>query len=126
MIHLIAAVGRSGQLGLDNKLPWHCPEDLKWFKEMTMGQVVVVGHNTAQTLPPLPGRWIHVMGRDQTCQEVIEAFPDLDIWIIGGAKTYAKWLPYVDRFHINVIDYDGPADTWMPALFADRTKEAVR
>lgn len=120
MIHLISAVGRSGQLGLDNKLPWHCPEDLKWFKEMTMGQVVVVGHNTAETLPPLPGRKVYCMARGESPKDVIEAFDGMDLWVIGGAKTYAKWLPYVDRFHINVIDYAGPADAYMPPLFAYR------
>lgn len=120
MIHMIAAVGRSGQLGLDGRLPWHDPEDLKWFKQMTMGQIVVVGWNTYLTLPPLRGRSIYTMGRDETPEQTMANLNGADLWIIGGAKTYQKWLPFVDRFHINVIDYDGPADAWMPPLF---TKE---
>lgn len=120
MIHLIAAVGRSGQLGLDGTLPWHEPEDLKWFKAMTMGQTLVVGHNTAQGLPPLPGRNVHVMKRHDTPLPyiVMAKARGIDLWIIGGAKTYELWLPYIDRFHINRVDYDGPADAWMPTLFA--------
>lgn len=121
MIHLIAAVGRSGQLGLNNKLPWHDPEDLRWFKKMTMGQVLVVGHNTAQTLPPLPGRRVYVAKRGEDPRDTIEFMADqgvADLWIAGGAKTYQQWLPFIDRFHINRVDYDGLADTWMPMLFA--------
>ncbi len=118
MINLIAAVGKRGQLGLEGRLPWHDSADLKWFRQMTMGQIVVVGWNTYLGLPPLPGRSVYTMGRNETPEQTIERLPGADLWIIGGAKTYEKWLPYIDRFHINVIDYDGPADAWMPPLFA--------
>lgn len=118
MIHLIAAVGRSGQIGLDGKLPWHHPEDLKWFKALTMGQTLIVGHNTAQTLPPLPGREILVMKRGDTPEPylVLAKVKNKDLWVIGGARTYQQWAPFVDRFHISRIDYDGPADTYLPDL----------
>ena len=56
MIYLIAAVGRQGQIGLNGRLPWRHPEDLQWFKEQTMGKVVVCGFNTAEHLPPSPAR----------------------------------------------------------------------
>ncbi|MCV5856813.1 dihydrofolate reductase, partial [Escherichia coli] len=55
-VRLIAAVGRSGQLGLDGKLPWHNPVDLAWFKDQTMGGIVLAGHKTWCGLPDLPGR----------------------------------------------------------------------
>ena len=57
---LLAAVGRQGQLGLGNGLPWHDPADLRWFKQTTMGHRLIVGYRTAQGLPPLPGRTILV------------------------------------------------------------------
>jgi len=123
MIHLIAAIGKRGQLGLDGKLPWHDPNDLRWFREMTMGQVCVVGHRTAATLPPLPGRELVVCTGNPL--DAVCSIGDRDIWVIGGAKTYALWLPYVGRLHINVIDYNGPADTWMPALVPGEVAQLV-
>lgn len=116
MIYLIAAIGRSGQLGLGGTLPWHDSEDLKWFKEQTMGKVVVVGYNTALSLPPLPGRTLHVMQRHETPESVIQCYQGCDIWVIGGAKTYEQWMPFVDRCLISLIDYDGQADTWFPSI----------
>jgi dihydrofolate reductase len=115
-INLIAAVGKRGQLGLDGKLPWHEPEDLQWFKKMTMGGAVVVGYRTAQTLPKLPGRHVIVMERDMTPEQVIAEVSGYELWIAGGAKTYEQWMPFIQRFYIASIEYDGPADTWMPPL----------
>lgn len=129
MIHLIAAVGDKGQIGLDGVLPWHDPQDLKWFKEMTMGQTLLVGHNTAQTLPKLPGRLVVTLPRDYDPREIIRSIKkgdDRDLWIIGGAKTYAKWMPYVDRFHINRVSYTGPADAWFPHLFPQRNEQPFK
>lgn len=118
MINLIAAVGNRGQLGLEGNLPWYNPEDLAWFKALTMGQTLVVGHRTAQTLPPLPGRTLLVMERDMdpAAMKKQAEREGKDLWIIGGAATYERWMPHVDRFFIARIDYDGPADTWLPPL----------
>lgn len=117
MIYLIAAVGRQGQIGLNGRLPWRHPEDLQWFKEQTMGKVVVCGFNTAEHLPPLPGRRLHVMQRGETPESVIQCYShNQDLWVIGGAKTYQQWMPYVDRCLISLIDYDGPADAWFPSI----------
>lgn len=118
-VNLIAAVGRRGQLGLAGKLPWHAPEDLAWFRQMTMDKTVICGGRTAQSLPPLPGRHLYVMERGQTPENVIKMFAGSDIWVIGGAETYKQWLPFVDRVYLSRIDYDGEADTWMPALWGE-------
>lgn len=124
MIHLIAAVGKSGQIGLDGALPWRAPEDLKWFRELTMGQTLIAGYRTAQTLPPLPGRELLVMKRGDTPLPylVLAKTKNKDLWIIGGAQTYKLWAPYVDRFHISQIDYDGPADTYFPDIIPHERK----
>lgn len=120
VVNLIVAIGVRGQLGLNGKLPWHDQEDLKWFKQMTMGGVVLVGHNTAKTLPPLPGREVFVQPRDVGPREVVAMMARVGymrpLWIAGGAKTYERWMPFVDRFYIGRVDYDGPADAWMPRL----------
>lgn len=105
------AADDNGGIGLNNKLPWHKPEDLQWFKEMTMGGIVVIGHNTANYMPSrLPGRRLWIMDRSATPEEMIEKrdkierlyYPDalMPLWIAGGAKTYAKWMPFIERFYI--------------------------
>lgn len=88
-----------------------------FFRQVTMGQVVVVGFNTAQHLPKLFGRTVHIMTRGQTPEEVMAQYLDQDLWIAGGTKTYQLWLPYVRRSYITHIDYDGEADTYMPSLW---------
>lgn len=117
VVNLIAAVGRSGQLGLNGRLPWYDPRDLQWFKEMTWGGIVVVGSVTARSLPPLLGRSLLVQTRHDHPEALLcRLSPHASLWIAGGAKTYERWMPYVDRFYIGRVDYDGPADAWMPAL----------
>ncbi|MGL4753498.1 MAG: dihydrofolate reductase [Aeromonadaceae bacterium] len=110
----IAAVGRSGQLGLNGALPWHDREDLMWFREMTMGHECVVGHNTALSLPPLPGRLLVNARIYQDAEALLDhlSICTQHVYLIGGAKTYAKFAPIVDRWYINRVEYDGPADTW--------------
>jgi len=109
-VKAIVAIGNQGQIGLDGQLPWHNPKDLAWFKSMTSsGGVLIAGHNTFHTLPELPNR--HVMiDCDELFRRVLAK--DVNYWIIGGAKTYAKWAPYIDQWYISKIDYDGPADTY--------------
>lgn len=113
-VYLISAVGNEGQIGLNGKLPWHDRKDLLWFREQTMGQVVVVGPKTAETLPDLPGRTVHVSTQQEDPIEVLRQYPGKDIYVAGGAWTYWKWAPYVDRYLISRVDYSGPADTFFP------------
>lgn len=119
MINLIAAVGLQGQIGLNGSLPWKNSEDLKWFKSLTMGGIVVVGFNTYKNLPPLPGRTVVTMDRLKP-QEVMDSCGK-DLWIAGGAKTYAQWMPYIERFYISRINYSGEADTFFPNLIFKET-----
>lgn len=123
MVNLIAAVGKSGQIGLNGHLPWDKnKEDLKWFQQLTMGGLLIVGYNTYQNLPPLPGRALYCMERLDTPEDLMRRFNKQNIWIAGGAKTYEIWIPYVERFYISRIDYDGPADTFFP--FETLTKKS--
>lgn len=119
MIEAIIAIGDNGEVGLNSQLPWpHNSEDLKWFKEITMGKVGIVGKNTADTLPNLPGRTLIVPDRDETPEDLIAVYPDLIV--IGGPKTYKQWEPYIDRYYIARIRGDFTADThlkeWAPWL----------
>ena len=110
MITAIVAIGRRGQLGLNGELPWHDKEDLKWFREYTAGKVVIVGSTTAKKLPELPEQIMVVWNRDVRPSELVKQYPDAVI--IGGGMTYRAFSPYIKRWHISMIDYDGPADSW--------------
>ena len=93
----IIAVNELGYIGKDDKLPWRCKDDLMHFKEMTYNQSCLVGYNTAQKLPRLPGRLIVVDERDK--------FMNAD-WCIGGRKTYEKYSHLFTELHISyIMDY---------------------
>ena len=120
IISLIAALDDKGGMGLNGGLPWpHNSEDMKWFKEMTMGKVVIVGSVTAATLPELPGRTVVTVGRNDTPVEVIEMLEAQGVEeavVIGGARTYRTWLHYVDRFLIGRIRGEYECDTYCEEL----------
>ncbi len=114
---LIAAVGKQGQLGLGNALPWHDPDDLRQFKKTTMGHRLLVGWRTAQSLPPLPGRTIIVDDKERAPEAVLAELEPGVIYLAGGAKTYLRYIPFIRRSVIPHIAYSGPADVFMPPLW---------
>jgi dihydrofolate reductase len=121
-IKLIAAVGRSGQLGLKGGLPWGdlFPEDRNEFRRRTAGGVVIVGHRTWPTVRHLQDTAGRSFLHDNTgvtphgFLDLYEIDPTQTVWIAGGASTYLRWLPMVTERVITVLDFDGPADVWMP------------
>ncbi|MBI3226174.1 MAG: dihydrofolate reductase [Mycolicibacterium cosmeticum] len=124
-LRLIWAQSTSGVIGRDNGIPWRLPEDQARFKELTMGQPVIMGRFTWESLPakvrPLPGRRNVVVTRDASYApdgaEVISALPaDLDGWVIGGAQLYALALPSADRLEVTEIDVDVDGDAFAPVL----------
>lgn len=118
MINMIVAVSKNSVIGKDNSLPWRLPEDLKTFKALTMGSTLYVGKKTASTLPPLKGREVKVLNRDE--------YPSLstirshhfhdgpDAWIIGGAAIYnaALELDVVDKVYLSIVDKEYDGDTF--------------
>lgn len=130
---IIAAIGKNRELGKDGKLLWHIPEDLKHFKELTVGNVVIMGRKTFESLPdsvrPLPGRVNIVVTRNseyqkgnylvapsvETAVEQARGVGTENIFIIGGGEIYREALPYADRLELTVIDSeDAAADTFFP------------
>ena len=110
---LIWAQSTSGVIGRDNGIPWRLPEDQAHFKELTLGQTVVMGRLTWESLPasvrPLPGRRNIVVSRNggYTAQgaEVVTELPESgDLWVIGGAQLYGLALPLAERCEITEID----------------------
>jgi dihydrofolate reductase len=125
-IILIVARAQNGVIGRGGKLPWHVPADLKRFKALTMGSVMVMGRKTFDSLPGLlPGRRHIVLTRDhdwsvpgsETAHTVDEALQLADaqpISVIGGAEIFSLFLPLAGRIELTEILEDIPGDTSMP------------
>ena len=126
---LIWAQAQDGVIGVDGGLPWHLPEDLQLFRDLTMGATVVMGRRTWESLPeryrPLPGRRNVVLTTDRSWAadgatragsvgEVLAG--DGDCWVIGGGRVYAAFLPHADRVVVTDVDTDVDGDTWAPEL----------
>ncbi len=132
MIALIVAYDRQRAIGRGNTLPWHLPDDLKRFKQLTLGGTVLMGRKTAESIGRvLPGRRNLVLTRRATApfagQEIvatveaaIAACRDETLWVIGGGEVYALALPYATQVRATEVDVvvDG-ADAYFPALAPD-------
>ena len=143
---LIAGVARNGAIGKDDALPWRLPEDLRHFKQHTLGWPVVMGRRTWESLPPafrpLPGRRNLVVTRQAGWRAAGAApVPSLDAallrargseraFVIGGAQLYAEALPRADELLLTEIDADFEADAFFPAwdrsAFVERSRETHR
>lgn len=132
-VHLIAAVGLSGQLSFRGRIPWHqdpalvehVQRDLRQFAKMTAAGVLIIGRATLETMlmsfrpkDRVIVCWTRSIGMSPAdlIQDVRRTHPDRNIWICGGQKVYELFIPFVDCHHISVIPYDGPADRWMPPI----------
>lgn len=113
MIGAIWAQGHGGVIGDGRGMPWHLPEDLRHFKEVTLGHPIIMGRRTWESLPvrPLPGRPNHVISTREPGDwsdgaYVSKDLPDLrtDAWIIGGAQLYEATLDEVDVIERTLID----------------------
>ncbi|RFU19353.1 dihydrofolate reductase [Geodermatophilus marinus] len=134
-VGVVWAQGRGGVIGADGGLPWHLPEDLRRFRDLTTGSTVVMGRRTWESLPegvrPLPRRTNVVLTRDPGWQaegahragsvaEVLAGHPDC--WVIGGGRVYAAFLPHADRVVVTDVDVAVDGDTWAPALDGSWTR----
>lgn len=140
-LHLIYARARNGVIGRDGRMPWHLPEDLAHFKRTTLGQPVIMGRKTWESLPaafrPLPGRRNIVITRQADWQaEGAEVAHSLEqaialcqnepvAWIMGGAQIYQQALPLAQQVVVTEIDADFAGDAYAPELDANwREQEA--
>ena len=91
-IALIVAVSQNNVIGLDNQLPWHLPEDLQYFKSVTMGKPILMGRKTYESIGrPLPGRTNIVITRDSNwTAEGVEVVNSLDAAMLAGAEACKK------------------------------------
>ncbi len=138
-LNLIAALGKNGVIGIDNRLPWRMPEDLKHFKALTLGHAVLMGRKTFESLGrPLPGRRNIVITRNAQyrpegaevaggieqalalCRDAAEVF------FIGGADIYRQALPLVERLYLTEVDASPAGDAFFPAFDRSCWRESAR
>lgn len=138
-ISMIAAVGKNRELGKNNDLIWHFKDDMKFFRETTTGNTVVMGRKTFESLPhALPNRRNVVItsNKDYSAEgaevvgsvnEALELTKNDNVFIIGGGKIYSEFLKIADKLYLTEIDAEcKDADTFFPEFNkADYTSEKL-
>ncbi|HEX5364033.1 MAG TPA: dihydrofolate reductase [Gallionella sp.] len=138
-LSLIVAMAKNRTIGVNNTLPWRCPEDLKHFKALTMGHHMIMGRKTFDSIgKPLPGRTTVVVTRDRnlaiegcliahSIPEAIKACAnDAEIFIVGGADIYTQTLPLADTLYITEIQQDVEGDAHFPEFARNDWQEEAR
>ncbi len=127
-VNIIAAMSPNHAIGCNGHLPWHLPEDLARFKQITFGHTIIMGRRTFESLPngALPGRRNIMLSHNVYTFENCETFHSLeealrscecegDVFIIGGESIYRKALPLAKRLYITLVDENPKfADTFFP------------
>ena len=130
MISIIVAVSEDLGIGKDNELLWHISEDLRRFKRLTSGNIVIMGKKTWESLPrrPLPGRKNIVLTDDpnESIENSVTAYSIDDamskcsdgeeVFIIGGGSIYRQFMPIADRLFITHVHKKAPADIYFPEI----------
>ncbi len=141
-ISLIAAMADNGVIGVDNRLPWNLPGDMRWFRENTLGKPIIMGRKTFDSIgKALPGRTNIVVTRDggfyaENCivvNDIDSAFGAAgeageagEVMVIGGASFYEQTLPLADRLYLTLIHADIEGDARFPAIDFNHWKEVAR
>lgn len=132
-------------IGRNNALPWHLSEDLRYFKQVTMGKPIVMGRKTYESIGrPLPGRTNIVISRDPgylaegvksvtslaAALELAEQVALIDgareLMVIGGAQIYAEALPIADRLYLTEVHAEVEGDAYLPAIEWSQWQEVRR
>ena len=138
-LSIIVAMAKNRTIGINNTLPWRCPEDLKHFKALTMGHHMIMGRKTFDSIgKPLPGRTTVVVTRNKSLQiegciiahslnEAIAACAgDDEIFVVGGAELYAQALPLANTLYLTEIQQDIIGDAHFPAFNTKHWQEISR
>jgi dihydrofolate reductase len=141
-VSVVAAIARNGVIGAGGGLPWHLPDDLRLFKETTLGHVLVMGRRTYESIGrPLPGRTTVVVTRSAgwspgwdevvVAHDVEEALErgraiDEEVFVVGGGELYAAALPHADRLLLTFVDLEPDGDTTFPDVDWDAWRETTR
>ncbi len=141
MLSLIAGISQNNCIGHNGQLPWHIPEDLKHFREVTAGKTVLMGRKTWESLPekfrPLPNRTNLIITRQTdysvpagveiytTIEEAVTKHPE-EVIVIGGAEIYKQTIDQADRLYITHINQTVTGDAFFPEIDLNVWKEIER
>lgn len=139
IISLIWAMDDNRLIGVENRLPWKLPADMKWFRRHTLGKTIVMGRKTFESFgsKPLPERTNIVVTRDEGYQapgaivvhsidEALQAAAgEQEIFIIGGASFYEQMLPCADRLYITQVHGTFTGDAWFPSFDMSRWRSVT-
>lgn len=144
-VAVIVAQAQNRVIGNENRLPWHLPEDLRYFKRVTMGKPIIMGRKTFESIGrPLPGRCNIVITRDEQWRAegvVVVASPEEAIeraaaqaeidgveeaLVIGGAEIYRQMLPLSDRLYLTQVHASVEGDAHFPELDSEQWHEVGR
>ncbi len=138
-ISIIAAIAQNNVIGRDNKLPWHIPNDLKHFKELTMGKSMLMGRKTFESIGrALPGRRNLILTRDKaftaknaeiyhSIEEALAAVEgEEELMVIGGAQLFKILLPKASRLYLTYIHEDIKGDAYFPKWDQAKWREVIR
>jgi len=142
---IIVAQAKNRVIGIKNRLPWHLPEDLRYFKQVTMAKPIIMGRKTFESIGrPLPGRENIVISRQadyapagvrvvtslEEAREMAESLCLIngleEAMVIGGAQIYAQALPLADRLYITEVDAVIEGDAWFPEIDPSGWQEMAR
>ena len=126
-LSIIACVGKNLELGYNNKLIFHIKEDMKYFKDITLNHIVVMGRKTFESLPGiLKDRKNIVISRNNNFSKEVEVYASIEefmekykdyqeeIFVIGGASIYKQFLNYCDKLYLTEVDKTMDADVYFP------------
>ena len=127
MINIIVCKNNFDYIGKDNKMLYHIPKDLAFFKRKTVNHIIIMGRKTFESLPSmLPNREHWVITRDSSfnkarsfnsIDDVLEAIdPNVDYYVIGGGEIYKQFMPYADCLYITEVDDFKVGDVRFPSI----------
>lgn len=142
ILSIIAAMAENGVIGKDNRMPWHLPADLRRFKSLTTGHVIIMGRKTYLSIgKPLPNRVNMVITRNPSFQapgcivvstmegainRASEETATPEIFIIGGGDIYQQSLARCQRIYLTIVHHSFEGDTFFPAFDKNEWKEIER
>ncbi len=132
ILSIVVATGKNGEIGKDNRLLWHLPADLKYFKNLTTGHPIIMGRHTFESIgKALPNRRNIIITRQSdykangvdvvhSLEEAINLVKDQpEVMVIGGADVYKQALPLAHRIYITRVDIEPEADRYFPEIDSD-------
>lgn len=141
-IAYVVAMDDNRLIGRENSLPWRLPDDMRWFRDVTLGKPCIMGRKTYDSLPdrfrPLPGRRNIVVTRNREYQapgaEVVHSVEDAleaagdaeEVIIVGGADLFRRMMPVVDRLYLTRVHGAAEGDIFFPEYDAAEWREMYR